>query len=153
MDNMISEIMSFNITPVASGYQEIHPYSALLLASIWCLVFDIWHLVFWYLAFGILVFGIWHLVFWYFSLDKLCQALSGCRTLPSSAKLGLKSAGEPCQRHRPRMQSLDAPTPTRQLTELNSSGIFHLYEAIDCTLTNPKSLRTDNFVNFENRKL
>ena len=94
----------------------------------------------WYPVSGIwyLVFGIWHLVFWYFSLDRLCQALSGCRTLQSSVKLGLKSAGEPCQRHRPRRQSLDAPTPTRQLTELNSSSIFHLYEAIDCIFDQPQ---------------
>ena len=67
-----------------------------------------------------LVFGIWYLVFRYlvFGFAKLYQTLPRsvelCRVLQSSAKLGLKSAGGPCQRHRPRMPSLDTPTATRQ---------------------------------------
>ena len=84
-----------------------------LVSGVWYLLFGIWYLVFqiWYLVFGIQIwylvfrFGIWYLifqiwyldlVFWCFSLDKLLQALSGCRTLQSSVKLGLRSAGEPC---------------------------------------------------------
>ena len=38
-------------------YFDCNTSAGPLLAGIWCLVFDIWHLVF-----GILVFGIWYLV-------------------------------------------------------------------------------------------
>ena len=90
-------IWRVSVRPSVAGLGNMsgQEFFCLLGSGVWSLIFGIWSLIFWCLAFDILVFSIWYfgiLVLAWTNFAKLCQAAELCRALlnlPASLANGI----------------------------------------------------------------